>query len=261
MNSSKSQNIVFWKISNIANIELIKGTTVSSTCGRHFHDGYIFGTIEGGERRFIKQGRNDVLEAGDVFALNPGEVHECWNRETSYHVLCMDEAVMKELSGRNLGITPRIVFPELMIRDPLVFRHLLELCHSVEQPESLLETESRLVQALACLAGRHAEFDRFQDNIGRTNPAVSRAREYLEEHYAGHICVDDLAENSGISAYHLIRSFNREYGLPPHAYQLQLRVKEARSMLWKGQSLSEVAYNTGFSDQAHFTRLFKKLPA
>jgi transcriptional regulator GlxA family with amidase domain len=53
--------------------------------------------------------------------------------------------------------------------------------------------------------------------------------------------------------------FHREVGLPPHAYQIQVRVARARALIATGVPLAEVASMTGFADQSHLTRLFKRI--
>jgi len=72
------------------------------------------------------------------------------------------------------------------------------------------------------------------------------------------LTLSDFAEQSGLSRYHLVRSFKQKYGLSPHAYQLDTRIRQARKMLQQGDSLVEVAGRLGFADQSHFQRHFKK---
>jgi AraC-like DNA-binding protein len=52
--------------------------------------------------------------------------------------------------------------------------------------------------------------------------------------------------------------FRQAVGLPPHAYQLQLRLSHARNLLAQGFPISYVAHETGFFDQTHFTKQFKR---
>jgi AraC-like DNA-binding protein len=62
-----------------------------------------------------------------------------------------------------------------------------------------------------------------------------------------------------MSKCHLVHLFHKELGLPPHAYQIQLRVAHARRLVASGTPLAEVASLTGFADQSHLTRLFKRI--
>ena len=56
-----------------------------------------------------------------------------------------------------------------------------------------------------------------------------------------------------------MRTFTQQFGLPPHAYLLQARIKKARTLLRTGMPRAEVAAAVGFADQSHFARHFKKI--
>ena len=61
-----------------------------------------------------------------------------------------------------------------------------------------------------------------------------------------------------MSPFQLIRKFRRAVGVTPFAYLAQYRVNRAQALLAAGNSLSDVAYSCGFSDQSHMTRAFKQ---
>jgi AraC-like DNA-binding protein len=63
---------------------------------------------------------------------------------------------------------------------------------------------------------------------------------------------------AGLNRFEALRAFKKRYGLPPHAYQLCLRISHARRLLLGGASAAEVAARCGFADQSHFTRHFKR---
>ncbi|EIV1777898.1 helix-turn-helix transcriptional regulator, partial [Vibrio vulnificus] len=48
------------------------------------------------------------------------------------------------------------------------------------------------------------------------------------------------------------------YGFPPHAYQIQQRLRLAKKLLRQGRRILDVAQECGFHDQSHFHRHFKK---
>ena len=62
-----------------------------------------------------------------------------------------------------------------------------------------------------------------------------------------------------MSPFHLSRRFRARYGLPPYMYLELVRVNRAREMLRRGEPISRVAFDTGFSDQSHLTRRFKRV--
>ncbi|MEW6665176.1 MAG: helix-turn-helix domain-containing protein [Thermodesulfobacteriota bacterium] len=64
---------------------------------------------------------------------------------------------------------------------------------------------------------------------------------------------------ANLSEFHLLRSFRAVVGLPPHAYLIQRRIDYARSHLSRRLPIVQVGLETGFTDQSHFTRWFKKI--
>jgi AraC-like DNA-binding protein len=64
---------------------------------------------------------------------------------------------------------------------------------------------------------------------------------------------------TGLSQFAVLRAFRAETGLPPHAYLNQIRVRRARTLLDQGIAPADVALTTGFADQAHLTRHFKRV--
>jgi AraC family transcriptional regulator len=91
---------------------------------------------------------------------------------------------------------------------------------------------------------------------------VQRAMHYIEQHHAQDIGLRDIAQAARCSPYHLARTFKHSVGVPPHKYLIQVRVRSAHSLLSIGReklSVAEVASASGFSDQSHLTRHFKRM--
>src|SRR5262249_53385379 len=87
--------------------------------------------------------------------------------------------------------------------------------------------------------------------------ALCRVRDFLHESLAGDVTTAALADLAGMSRFHLCRAFARRFGLPPHAYQLQLRLAEAKRRLAAGDPPAAVPAAIGFADQSHLTKRFK----
>ncbi|EGM70493.1 L-rhamnose operon transcriptional activator RhaR [Shewanella sp. HN-41] len=77
-------------------------------------------------------------------------------------------------------------------------------------------------------------------------------------HPAVDISLGELATLAGLSPYYLLKQFQHYYGLPPHAYQIQARVRLAKGKLNKAHRLLDVALDCGFHDQSHLNRHFKR---
>ena len=82
---------------------------------------------------------------------------------------------------------------------------------------------------------------------------------YLEEHFAEPVSLDQLGEVAGLSKYYLLRSFTKQKGISPYRYLETIRIAKARKLLERNVPMIEVALQTGFADQSHFSRFFKRL--
>ena len=82
--------------------------------------------------------------------------------------------------------------------------------------------------------------------------------EYIHDNYAHSITLEDLSNQVAISTFHFAKLFKQVIGLSPYQFILTFRVEQAKIMLTNPKrSLSEIALLCGFSDQAHFSRVFK----
>ncbi|MDE1991143.1 MAG: helix-turn-helix domain-containing protein [Rhizobiaceae bacterium] len=88
---------------------------------------------------------------------------------------------------------------------------------------------------------------------------LRRATDFIEENCLRNIRLEELASLTGLSQSHFSHAFKASTGLPPHQWQTQARLERAKQLLLKNNTpLTSVAVETGFSDQAHFTRVFRK---
>jgi AraC family transcriptional regulator len=85
-----------------------------------------------------------------------------------------------------------------------------------------------------------------------------RVREFLEAGSHEQVSLADLADLVRLSPFHFARAFKRATGVPPHRYQMQLRIERAKTLLEEGKlSVGEVAAQVGYANQSYFARLFR----
>jgi AraC-like DNA-binding protein len=88
---------------------------------------------------------------------------------------------------------------------------------------------------------------------------TQRICEYIESHLDEKIGLEALAAMAGLSTHHFARAFHQSVGMPPHSYLLSRRLERAERMLRETRlPLSEIAAATGFSDQSHLARHFRR---
>jgi AraC-like DNA-binding protein len=85
-----------------------------------------------------------------------------------------------------------------------------------------------------------------------------RLMELIDDNLVGKLRLSYLAEECGLSVSHFCRSFKRSFGVPVHRYLIARRVDRAKFLLRSSSApLSEIALESGFSDQAAFSRTFR----
>jgi len=96
---------------------------------------------------------------------------------------------------------------------------------------------------------------------GRAFDAVKlkQIQDYIEEHLAEDIAIEDMAALVPMSQFHFARAFKAATGETPHKYLIQRRMERAKVLLTVTPlAIAEVAYRVGFSNQSHFTTHFRK---
>ncbi|NEP84155.1 MAG: AraC family transcriptional regulator [Okeania sp. SIO3B3] len=254
----------FWHDNTLGQLELLRATYITHTFAHHTHESYVIAVIQqGGESFRYRHNRYDAW-AGHIVVLNPGEVHtgEAIDEHGwTYRVLYPEVDILRQAAWQATECDRHPpFFSQVLINDPLLRQRLLYLHQVLENPDSSpLERESWLMWAMVTLVTRYADGPCILRPAQAERTAIVQARAYLNDHMCDNISLDDLAAHVNLSPYHLLRIFKQDVGLPPHAYLLQRRIDCARQLLRAGFSIADVAAHTGFVDQSHFTRRFKKV--
>lgn len=122
-------------------------------------------------------------------------------------------------------------------------------------PEAVVHAQPRISMLGDLPTPEAPPFDR-----GGLAPVLKhRVCEYIESHLEEKISLDVLSSMAGLSAYHFARAFRQSLGMPPHGYLLQRRLERVKQMIRDSElPLSEIALATGFSDQSHLARHFRR---
>lgn len=87
---------------------------------------------------------------------------------------------------------------------------------------------------------------------------LSELRKSILENPENIYLIEQMAHDACISPFHMIREFKKAFGLTPHQFQMQCKVRKAQKLLAEG-SASDVSFDAGFYDQSHMDRCFKKV--
>ena len=231
---------------------------------KHSHGEYQFCLSLNFPGVYGYRGASHAVPVGSLSVVHPGEVHSARDPEerlvpSSFRMMYAEPALLAdaatEVAGRGAA---QPFFGDPIIPDRDLAWGFLRLHVALEGAAPRLEQDARLLSMLTSLVERHAGV-RPSPPPGRERRAVRLAREYLEDNLGRGVPLEELARLTNLSPFHLTRVFREEVGLPPHAYQTQARLGLARSLLLRGWTAARVARETGFADQSHLTRRFKRL--
>jgi AraC-like DNA-binding protein len=228
---------------------------------RHSHDAYLFGVTEQGVQAFRCRGSTRASAAGMVMAFNPDDPHDghaAARDGFTYAMLHLGTDLVAEiLADARGGRAGLPLFTEPVVDDGPLAGRLRRLNARLLDGATRLEAQELVMGAVVAMVQRHAG-RHVAAPTPRGNGAPSRARDLLHDRFADDLSADDLAHAVGLSRFQLYRQFRERYGVPPSAYQRQVRLREARRRLAAGVAIAEAAAATGFADQSHLTRWFRR---
>lgn len=211
-------------------------------------DVYVVGVVDAGEvvLRFPSGRRR--FRPGDVYVSRPGRPLVVDERPTGFTEV---RTLMVE-ADRVDSAPPRTASP------PKLQRTVHQVSESLLAGKTPQEVSSAVESLHASLRG-HFEREAAGDDHDDWPVPVRAARDLISSEYAKRRTLEELSQRVGMDKFQLVRLFHHHVGLPPHAYLNAVRVGHARRLLVEGASVAEVAGLTGFSDQSHLTRHFKRV--
>ncbi|HET9930213.1 MAG TPA: AraC family transcriptional regulator [Polyangiaceae bacterium] len=201
------------------------------------------------------------LEPGVLVCLRPGDV--CSGQvadpgsRTSLHI---ERELLEELLAE-CGLS---LDAACLRRSTRMSAHLearLRAVHAAIAPDcTVLEIRAALVEFVAALASEAVEEEPPPSSApSSAKDAADAVRRCLEHDPSTNVDLAAVARETGMSRFRALRVFKRWYGLPPHTYQLHVRVCLVQKSLRSGSRPAEAAAEYGFVDQSHLTRHFRRL--
>ncbi len=231
--------------------EVFHARFVDHAYPEHTHDTWTLLVVDEGAIRYDLD-RHEHGALGRVVTVLPPRIAHTGRAATEggfrKRVLYVDTAVLAASLAGAAVATPTLDDELLRIR-------VGQLHTTLEGPGAELEAESRLA-----LIG-----DRIREHLGGgpAGPAPARLaadlRDLLDAHLDDGIALREAATVLHAHPAHLVRTFTRTFGLPPHRYLTGRRVEAARGRLLAGEPIAAVAAAVGFHDQAHLHRHFTRL--
>ncbi|WP_324727893.1 AraC family transcriptional regulator [Pseudomonas chlororaphis] len=242
-------------------IETLRAHFTGHAYDPHWHDSYLVGVTEEGVQQFHCRRERFHSTPGKVFLLEPGEIHD-GDAPTeggfTYRMLYLDpQWLERELSAlfEEAPADSQLSFANTLASDQRLALATSTAFHSLHHGELRIVRQSAMDQLLDQLTG-HLHWRKRYHQDPRLPLVAHQARDYLHAHAQQDISLDELGAVCGVDRFRLTRAFKAAYGLPPHAYLVQLRLAKARRLLARGAQPADVAMALGFADQSHMGRWF-----
>lgn len=248
----ESQRIRAWRPAVAGVAEVFHAHFTDHVYPMHTHDSWTLLIVDTGMVSYDLE-RHAHLAVDEVVTLLPPHVSHNGRSVTSHgfqkRVLYLDMSQLEEqLIGRAVDAP--------VIADPVLRGAIHRLHQALAHPGDEFAGESWLA-----LVGEH-----LRDHLRvpatepvKTSQLAHQLRDLLNACYIAGISLADASAALHAHPAHLVRAFSKEFGIAPHQYLTGRRVDHARRLLLDGLSTNSVAVDTGFYDQSHLNRHFKKI--
>jgi AraC-like DNA-binding protein len=228
----------------------------------HAHDSLAVIMLTHDRKTYHVEGKHLRVLTGQIAIANPGELHGCeyvgsqpWAHRTWYL-----SAELVTMLSVEIGLKRIAEITHSVIDCSRTRNFLLDAHHACDTGNEL-DQEAAAVEAMSVLLGRYGS-ERVATNALVSKAAASRVAIYidlLDANARAPLSLALLAEHASVGRYQVIRDFRQVLHMSPGDYLRYVRLKNARQLLRNGATLIEAAMDAGYSDQSHFSRVFKRV--
>jgi len=215
----------------------------------HLHEELTITALKEGSLNITFNDSSKILNPNEIAIINSNIIHNATLNSKSIkdgYVLYIDKNYLESL---NLGISLDYIFLQ---DDKNSFINLCEVL--LAEDISLLEKEELFVEFCLNTFSLKEEIKQL-----KKNSLSMKIKNYLDENFLEDIILEDISKEFNITVVHLIRVFKKEFGLAIHSYIINKKVHKAKELLNSKLPIIEVALQSGFFDQSHLNRSFKRV--
>lgn len=250
-----------WQYAELPDLDLLRARYIRHTFPRHSHEGYVFGAVTQGVEDVELPGGTVHAGPGSVVMINPEVPHtaragvpEGW----VYATLYPSSQVINDIAADTTNLRGTVGFTETEVADRYAARLIGEVHRAAEEGNALAADSVLRVLVTRLLVRHGSALPAPAPRAAGARDAV-RARAVLESRMTEPPTLEALATELGTSPFALLRAFKKQYGMPPHTWLTDARVRRARRMLDAGTAPATAAASVGFTDQPHLNRHFTRI--
>jgi AraC-like DNA-binding protein len=219
----------------------------------HTHDAWTLLIVDAGTISYGLSGHEHGSTGADVTLLPPHVPHDGRTVTAAgfrKRVIYIEDELLT-------GVGAAVDNPTL--RDPLL-RNRVDVLHRTLRPGDEFEAASRLAFIVERVQA-HLRRSTHEQATTRDPRLAGKLRDLIDARIEAGLTLDQASAILHAGPAHLVRTFTREFGMPPHRYLTGRRIERARRLLLDGMRPADVAVTVGFHDQSHFNRHFKRMLA
>jgi AraC-like DNA-binding protein len=253
-----SNNRIF-KINELPYLELKYSTSFYECSQKHYHNMICILALKEGNAKFIVNEKEVILKKDKLVVINPNEVHYSISDEKNqdYYVIYIDRDWYKVLQNQVFDSTDILSLPNIL-DDSNINKEFFKLFDFLYKDNDVIEKEMKLLDFLKTIFNISIDEKKFL-KINKTTKIAKDFKEYIEENISSKLTLTSISKELNVSAFHIIRVCNQDFGLSANAYIVNKRVHRAKKLISEGFDISQVAVEVGFYDQSHLTNVFKKV--
>ncbi|WP_152219528.1 AraC family transcriptional regulator [Pseudomonas sp. SCB32] len=235
--------------------EVASATLGGHSFERHSHDEFVISANLRGEESVWLDGRTFDAGPGAITSYNPGQIQgggvaegQPWQFVSLY--------IAPDQLASMLGLQ-RLEFERSSERPPALAGAMADAVERVLGDDAFVRQrgEEHLTLLLAEIA--RVMGVRLPQEGAESGGRIIELQDWLAADLAQQPSLDEMAAYAGLSKYHLLRSFQKQVGLSPRQWAMQLRTRRAQALLRAGLAATDVAHELGFADQSHLNRHFR----
>lgn len=253
-------NVIFYRDEKLPFFEIKSCDTKKLSYKKHSHEEYSLALVEKGTSVLWCNGKNIPVNSQSVVFIPSEVLHSC-NPDDAQEWKYIMIFIQPEWLQSVLELQKDCHKFEFKIEEPYIiykqYTQMYRLIKCLTSKVSPLEKETHMITTIdRLLKYENSECVPIDSSVygGRNLQIIE---DYLQDNFSENIKLDTLSQISGLSKYYLIRLFKSKHRIPPHTYQILLRINFAKREIKKQRIISEVAQDAGFYDQSHFTKLFR----